>query len=470
MDPATFVDPGLTYPDRLVLNSLLQDIDNVVTPASSASDDELSAPEGLRERFSQAPTPKVSDTHVNGDVDAVGRKLNDKLLDTTDSISTLCDDSETVYLLRARNNPKTDEFEPTVFVTWDLPSLKVPPVVDQYVLQPYISWARTVVRHETDVVFLTHLLLYFSTSVPSAIYLFYSFTYLHGIAHLIMTGWYIGTYTLMMHQHIHGNGILSQTHPFWSRFDKFFPFILDPLHGHTWNTYYFHHVKHHHVEGNGPHDLSSTIRYQRDDPLHFAHYVGRFFLLIWIDLPLYFLRKRQPLMALKCAASEFSSYTFLYLLFRFASPLATTFALLLPLGAMRVGLMVGNWGQHAFVDEVSPASDFRSSITLLDVASNRFCFNDGYHTSHHLNPRRHWREHPPAFLSQKEKYASEQALVFRNIDYIMITVRVLRKDYAYLAKCLVPMGEQVGMSMREREELIRRKTRKFSEEEIRAKF
>jgi hypothetical protein len=29
--------------------------------------------------------------------------------------------------------------------------------------------------------------------------------------------------------------------------------------------------------------------------------------------------------------------------------------------------MTGNWGQHAFVDEVEPDSDFRSSITLIDV-------------------------------------------------------------------------------------------------------
>jgi hypothetical protein len=30
--------------------------------------------------------------------------------------------------------------------------------------------------------------------------------------------------------------------------------------------------------------------------------------------------------------------------------------------------MVGNWGQHAFVDEANPKSDFRSSVTVIDVA------------------------------------------------------------------------------------------------------
>jgi len=36
------------------------------------------------------------------------------------------------------------------------------------------------------------------------------------------------------------------------------------------------------------------------------------------------------------------------------------------------------------VDEEDPSSNLRSSITLFK--SNRYCFNDSYHTSHHLNP------------------------------------------------------------------------------------
>ena len=43
-------------------------------------------------------------------------------------------------------------------------------------------------------------------------------------------------------------------------------------------------------------------------------------------------------------------------------------------------MMMGNWGQHAFVDEDEPDSDLRSSITVIDVPSNRLSFNDGYHT------------------------------------------------------------------------------------------
>ena len=240
--------------------------------------------------------------------------------------------------------------------------------------------------------------------------------------------------------------------------------------GHAWNSYYFHHVKHHHVEGNGPNDLSSTIRYQRDSCWHFFLYWTRFFFLVWLDLPVYFLRKGKALMALKTAVFELGNYVFLYIMATRVSCGATLFVFLLPLLAMRSGLMIGNWGQHAFVDDQEPDSDFRSGITLIDVASNRYCFNDGYHTSHHLNPRRHWREHPVSFLQQKALYAKEAALVFHNIDYLMITLKLLQKDYQYLARCLVPMGNQIGLNVDEIAALLETKTRRFTEAEIRAKF
>lgn len=102
--------------------------------------------------------------------------------------------------------------------------------------------------------------------------------------------------------------------------------------------------------------------------------------------------------------------------------------------------------------------------------SNRFCFNDGYHTSHHLNPRRHWRDHPVSFLKQKNRYATENALVFRNIDYIMISYKLMIKDYNHLAKCLVPLGDQVLLTMEERAAMLQSKTRRFSDKEIRDKF
>lgn len=81
-----------------------------------------------------------------------------------------------------------------------------------------------------------------------------------------------------------------------------------------------------------------------------------------------------------------------------------------------------------------------------------------------MNPRRHWRDHPAAFVKQKSRYAEERALVFRNVDYIFITVNLLRKNYLHLAKCLIPIGEQVNMSLDERAEMLRVRTRRFKRE------
>ena len=112
--------------------------------------------------------------------------------------------------------------------------------------------------------------------------------------------------------------------------------------------------------------MSSTIRYQRDHLIHFLHYYGRFLLFIWLELPLYFIRKGQTGLAIRAAVSEIGSYVFLYLMTRLdVGP--STFVFLLPFVILRLALMVGNWGQHALVDELDPSSDLRTSITMLDV-------------------------------------------------------------------------------------------------------
>jgi len=304
------------------------------------------------------------------------------------------DDEKTIELLSAFNDPKYAAFEPTIFASWDLkglpekvtdaqqsapestgkeksngrpadepPKLSLLQALQNDILQTYVTWASKVVRRPTDVVFLTHILIYLSTSVPSAFLLYYRFSWLHGICHWIMTAWYCGAFTLLLHNHIHNNGVLSKDYA-W--FDRAFPYILEPLMGHTWDSYYYHHVKHHHVEANGPDDLSSTIRYQRDEFYDFSIYVGRFLLLVWLELPLYFLRKGKSSLAIRSALSEFASYGFVYLMARYQFQ-PTLFVLIIPLVQMRIGMMVGNFGQHAFVDEVEPDSDFRSSITLIDV-------------------------------------------------------------------------------------------------------
>jgi hypothetical protein len=288
-------------------------------------------------------------------------------ISVTSSGAPLDDAEPTVTKLRAAGDPYDSRFEPTVFTSYDLDDIRKSPSVPGFarrLLDSYVAWARSVVRVETDVVFVTHLLLYFGTSLPSAALLFYHFSYPHAVLHLVLQGSYMGPYTLLKHQHIHQNGVLARR---LAALDQLFPYLMDPLMGHTWNSYFYHHVKHHHVEGNGPRDLSSTVRYQRDSFRHFLMYLGRFFFFVWADLPRYFWRTNRTTLAAKSAFWELGSYVALYLAFRI-SPAAATFVFALPLLFLRIALMVGNWGQHAFVDADEPDSDYRSSVTLVDVA------------------------------------------------------------------------------------------------------
>lgn len=76
-----------------------------------------------------------------------------------------------------------------------------------------------------------------------------------------------------------------------------------------------------------------------------------------------------------------------------------------------------------------------------------------------------------SFLKAKHTYTANGALVFHNIDYLMMTLSLLRKDYEHLAKCMVPIGEkQIRMTMEERVAMLKRHTTAFTEEEIRVKF
>ena len=189
------IDPYLTAPDHIVLANLLHDVQR-------ASSHEVKA--------------KVSTDH------------------------------DIVSQLQALNDENCPEFQPTVFTTWDEKDL--PSWISRYLVGPYTQWAKSVVRHPTDVVFLTHLLTYSLVSVPSATVLFLRFTWIHGIIHVLWTLWCAGSFTLMIHNHIHNNGVLSEP---WAWLDFTFPYILEPLMGHTWDSYYYHHIKHHHVESNG---------------------------------------------------------------------------------------------------------------------------------------------------------------------------------------------------------------------------
>lgn len=258
------------------------------------------------------------------------------------------------------SDPKNDPFEPFIFTSWK-PS-QAPPWLDTYVLQPYIRFAQTMVRKPSDVIYVSHILTIAFIGLPSIILLFIHFTWIHALFHALFILYFLGPYTIITHHYTHGRGILSPAY-FWLDFG--FPIILGPLFGLTWNSFHYHHKIMHHTEENGPDDLSSTIRYQRDSGFHLFQYVGKFVLLgIWFELPLYFFRNGRTVGALKCAFWELLSMGFIASMM-WVNPRAGIVALAWPVVEIRSLIMINNWGQHVFVDEIEPTSTFRSSITLI---------------------------------------------------------------------------------------------------------
>lgn len=235
-----------------------------------------------------------------------------------------------------------------------------------------------------------------------------------------------------------------------------------------------HHVRHHHVEDNGPKDLSSTMRYQRDSVWDFVCYFSRFFFFSWIELPLYFFNQGKLFYAALNFVSEISFFSFYALGLKNApSPAGFFCVFLLPFILVRFGMMSGNWAQHAFVDASDPTNNYRSSITCIEVPYNAIAFNDGYHTSHHLNSIRHWQDHPEYIAKNRDKFKAEKAIIFQGIDFHQTWLFLMMKDYSSLAKHLLQLthpGEPGHLSEEEIILFLKSRTRAMTRKEIEAGY
>jgi hypothetical protein len=288
-----------------------------------------------------------------------------------------------------------------------------------------------------DVPFLRLMALLTALVVGSGVLLYVPglFSWWLAGAHMALVLYFLGPFVLMLHNTSHRRLFNKR----WRLLNNYIPWVLGPFFGETPETYFAHHVGMHHAENNLEDDLSSTMRFQRDNVLHFARYFGRFLFLVFFELTRYFARRGRRSLMWRCAIGELLFYTavagLLYVNWR-----ATLFASVLPFVVSRFGMMAGNWAQHAFVDAASPENNYRNSITCIDCLYNRRCFNDGYHIGHHLKATRHWTEMPEEFVGNVEKYDAEGAIVFRGIDFFGVWYRLMLKRYDSLARHFVHLG------------------------------
>lgn len=243
-------------------------------------------------------------------------------------------------------------------------------------------------------------------------------------------GWLTPPVILMLHNTMHRPFIKAPKALDWAH-----PFVMSFFYGIP-TGYREHHLGIHHFEDNMPNDLSSTMRYQRDSFAHFLVYFARFFFLSIVEVPLYLFRHKRRSMARRALFGELAHLsviaTAMYVEWHFG-----LIAFLVPYVSCRFMMMVGNWGQHAFVNTSRKNDGISNSVTCINSVYNRRCFNDGYHIGHHLMAARHWTELPGDFVKNRELYAKEDAIVFEGIDFFLVSVNLWLGRYEYLAKHFV---------------------------------
>jgi len=309
--------------------------------------------------------------------------------------------------------------------------------------RPWQGWSKAftwILRDQQDFPFLVQMALDSLLLVPLGLSLFMFKIglawYISAISYFVLLAYSLGPHLLMLHNICHRS-------PWQNRRNGLLDFLLNfngIFYGLPPRLYYLHHIKMHHREDNASSDLSSTQSYQRDSFFHWLIYFLRFSLLGWIELPLYFLKNKKWNFALQTFLSYLSFFAILSAAIWINSKAAFV-VFIFPTALCWFGLMAGNWAQHAFIDPNDPTNNYKNSITVVASLYNYRCFNDGYHIGHHLNAGRHWTDMPRDFFANKNYYFENKSVVFKKIDYQMIWVHLMFKNYKKLAQYLVDLDE-----------------------------
>lgn len=264
-----------------------------------------------------------------------------------------------------------------------------------------------------------------------------------------------GPFGLMLHCTSHRKFFIKE----YGWLNYYLPWFVGPFFGQTPETYFSHHIGMHHPENNLPEDKSTTMPYQRDRFGDFMKYFADFFFLGMIRLTGYFFKKNRWKLLRRSVAGEV-----IFILgcvgLSFVNFPATLMVFILPFLISRFVMMVGNWGQHAFIDPEDPGNAYTNSVTCINSKYNHKCWNDGYHISHHIKPTLHWTEHPNHLQENRAEYVKNRAFVFEGLDFLGVFSLLMRKKYDKLADHIVNLDNMFS-SKEELIELMKYRTQKI---------
>ncbi len=338
-----------------------------------------------------------------------------------------------------------------------VPTITDPQTEPKYAPTAFQRWIEGHLYEPRDAVFVRLVLKNLLIIAPLQIALYVRFSWwLAAAVWALQVAWMAPPTILMLHNTMH--------RPFFKSpriLNRVVPYAMSLLFGIP-TGYMEHHVGMHHAENNLRNDLSSTMRYQRDSILDWLVYFSRFLFLGHYQLTKYFLKKNRPAMAKRAMTSDFLHVSFMVGM-SFVNWQATLAAFVVPYFVMRLAMMWGNWGQHAFIDPSRPGDSFVNSITCINSNYNQRCFNDGYHIGHHVKQTRHWTELPGDFLANTERYAKEGCIVFEGIDFFMVSLFLFLKRYDWLARRFVRMPGDARTDA-EIIEFLKGRTRRIADE------
>ena len=280
-------------------------------------------------------------------------------------------------------------------------SLTDPTAAPAYQDSAINRWLASHLYEARDVVFLRLTIKVLLILPAMMVALYWRFSWPLALAFwVVQLAWLSPSVILMLHNTMH--------RPFFKRkswLTRAHAYVMSALFGIP-TGYFEHHVGMHHVENNLPPDLSTTMKYQRDNFFHFLRYFTRFMLIGIIELPIYLFKKRRHFLMRRALISTFAHWglmlTGLYFAFW-----PTLVCFVVPWFTLHFLMMWGNWGQHAFIDATQPGNSYVNSITCINSGYNARAWNDGYHIGHHVKANRHWTEMPQDFLDNRERYAKE---------------------------------------------------------------
>lgn len=275
---------------------------------------------------------------------------------------------------------------------------------------------------------------------------------------IVWAAWVLDRFILMLHCTSHRPLFKAKLR--W--LNLLIPWVIGPFFGQTPESYFVHHMGMHHREGNLPNDTSSTVIHQRDRFVDWLSYFSRFMLRGLVDLGVYHAQRNNTKLLRRLLLGELSFLLGVAALF-WLNWRATLVVFVLPVLLVRTLMMIGNWGQHAFVCQAEPDNPYRNSITCINTRYNRRCFNDGYHIHHHVHARCHWSEYPAEFEDNKAEYGRQDAIIFDGLDFFQVWLLLMLGRWQRLAKAFVQLPSAKLRSEAEVIEFLKSRVVRFPE-------